>query len=141
MSEENKVIVRRFYEEVMGQGNVNVLDEVMAPDFVDHGETLFGSPQGRDILKQGITASRAVFGHLSMQLHDVIAGGELVGVRGTMRCTQQGEFLGVSPSGNELTWNGLAMFRIVDGKIVERWFNSDSLGIVQQLGLVPPLGA
>lgn len=141
MSEANKAIVRRFYEEVMGQGNVNLLDEIMAPDFADHGETLFDSPQGRDTLKQGITASRAVFGDLSVQLHDVIAGDELVGMRGTMRCTQQGEFLGVSPSGNELTWNGLAVFRVVDGKITERWFNSDSLSIVQQLGLAPPLGA
>ena len=76
-----------------------------------------------------------------MQLHDVIADGELVGVRGTMRCFQQEEFLGISPSGNELTWNGLALFRVMNGKITERWFNSDSLSIVQQLGLVPPLGA
>ena len=54
MSEANKTIVRRFYEEVMSQGNVDLLDEIMAPDFADHGETLFGSPQGRDTLKQGI---------------------------------------------------------------------------------------
>lgn len=139
MSEANKAIVRRFYEEVMSQGNMNLLDEIMASDFKDHGETLFGSPQGRDTLKQGITASRAVFGDLHVQLHDVIADGEVVGVRGTMRCTHQGEFLGVSPSGNELSWNGLALFRIVDGKITERWFNSDSLSITQQLGLVAPL--
>ncbi|MBK8270354.1 MAG: ester cyclase [Planctomycetes bacterium] len=139
MSEANKAIVRRFYEEVMSQGNMNLLDEIMASDFKDHGETLFGSPQGRDTLKQGITASRAVFGDLHVQLHDVIADGEMVGVRGTMRCTHQGEFLGVSPSGNELSWNGLALFRIVDGKITERWFNSDSLSITQQLGLVAPL--
>jgi len=139
MSEANKVIVRRFYEEVMSQGNMNLLDEIMASDFKDHGETLFGSPQGRDTLKQGITASRAVFGDLHVQLHDVIADGEMVGVRGTMRCTHQGEFLGISPSGNELSWNGLALFRIVDGKITERWFNSDSLSITQQLGLVAPL--
>lgn len=139
MSEANKAIVSRFYEEVMSQGNMNLLDEIMASDFKDHGETLFGSPQGRDTLKQGITASRAVFGDLHVQLHDVIADGEMVGVRGTMRCTHQGEFLGVSPSGNELSWNGLALFRIVDGKITERWFNSDSLSITQQLGLVAPL--
>ncbi|MBK8271363.1 MAG: hypothetical protein IPK83_24795 [Planctomycetes bacterium] len=48
MSEANKAIVRRFYKEVMSQGNMNLLDEIMAPDFKDHGETLFGSPQGRD---------------------------------------------------------------------------------------------
>jgi Predicted ester cyclase len=139
MSEANKAIVRRFYEEVMSQGNVDLLDEIMAPDFADHGETLFGSPQGRDTLKQDITASRPVLGDLHVQLHDLIADGEMVGVRGTMRCTHQGTFLGVAASGNELTWNGLALFRVVDGKIMERWFNSDSLSIVQQLGLVPPL--
>ena len=139
MSEANKTIVRRFYEEVMGQGNVNLLDEIMAPDFADHGETLFGSPQGRETLKQGIIASRPVLGDLHVQLHDVIADGEMVGVRGTMRCTHQGAFLGVDASGNELTWNGLALFRVVDGRITERWFNSDSLSITQQLGLVPPL--
>ncbi|MBK8271362.1 MAG: ester cyclase [Planctomycetes bacterium] len=82
-----------------------------------------------------------MLGDLHVQLHDVIAAGEMVGVRGPMRCTQQGEFLGVSPSGNELSWNGLALFRIVDGKITERWFNSDSLSITQQLGLVLPLGS
>ncbi|NTU56958.1 MAG: ester cyclase [Anaerolineales bacterium] len=139
MSEANKAIVRRFYDEVMNQGSVEVLDDIMAPDFNDHGETLFGSPKGRDTLKQGISASRTVLGDHHVQLHDVIADGEMVGVRGTMRCTHQGAFLGVAPSGNELTWNGLALFRVVDGKITERWFNSDSLSIVQQLGLVLPL--
>ena len=149
MSDANKTIVRRFYEEVMGQENVNLLSEIMTPDFADHGETLFGSPQGRDTLKQGITALRAVLGGLHVQLHDVVADGEVVGVRDTgglhvqlhdvvadgevvgvrdtMRCTHQGAFLGVVPSGNELTWNGLTLFRVVDGRITERWFNSDSL--------------
>lgn len=141
MSEANKAIVRRFYEEVMNRGNASLLDEIMAPDFTDHGEALFGSPQGRDALKRSIIETPTIFANLNVQLHDVIADGELVGVRGTMRCFQQGEFLGVSPSGNELTWSGLALFRVMNGKITERWFNSDSLSIVQQLGLVPPLGA
>lgn len=64
MSEANKAIVRRFYEEVMSQGNIDLLDEIMAPDFIDHGETLFSGPQGRDMLKQGITTSRLVLGDL-----------------------------------------------------------------------------
>lgn len=136
MSEANKTIVRRFYEEVMSQGNANILDEIMASDFKDHGEALFGSPQGCDTLKQGVTASRMVLDDLHVQLHDIIADGEMVGVRGAMRCTHQGNFLGVTPGGNELTWNELALFRVVDGRITERWFNSDSLSIAQQLGRV-----
>lgn len=139
MSEQNKAIVRRFYEEVMSQGKVDLLDEIMAESFTDHGETLFGSPRGRESLRQGIVATRRVFPDLAVQLHDVIAGGDMVGVRGTMRCRQQGEFLGIPATGNELSWAGLAMFRVVDGRMAERWFNSDSLSIVQQLGIVPPL--
>ena len=54
-----------------------------------------------------------------------------------MRCTHQGPFLGVGPTGHELIWNGLAIFRIADGKIAERWFNSDSISILRQLGLAP----
>ena len=139
MSEQNKAIVRRFYEEVMSQGKVDLLDEIMAENFTDNGETLFGSPRGRDTLKQGIAATHRVFPDLAVQLHDVIASGDMVGVRGTMRCRQLGEFLGVPATGNELSWAGLAMFRVVDGRIAERWFNSDSLSVVQQLGIVQRL--
>ena len=136
--EESKTIVRRFYDEVMGQGRVEVLDELMDPNFVDHGEALFDSPQGRENLRQGIVAAQGVLPNLNVHLEDVIAEGDLVGVRGTMRCTHAGTFLGVPGTGHELSWKGLAMFRIVDGKIAERWFNSDSVSIVRQLGLATP---
>ena len=135
--EDNKAIVRRFYDEVMTRGNTDVLDEVMAEDFVDHGEALFGSPRGRAVLKQGIVATHGILSNLSVHLEDVIAEGDMVGVRGTMRCVQQGAFLGVAPTGHELTWKGLAMFRIADGKIAERWFNSDSISVLRQVGLAP----
>lgn len=138
MSEENKAIVRRFYEEVMDNGRVEVLDEIMAPDFEDNGEALFGSPRGRDVLAQGVVGVASILQNLHVQIEDMIADGDMVGVRGLMRCIHGGAFLGVPGSGNELSWRGLAMFRVVDGKIVARWFNSDSLSIVQQLGVVPP---
>jgi predicted ester cyclase len=136
-TEENKAIVRRFYEEVMNRGNVELLDELMAPDFEDHGEALFGSPRGREVIRQGIVATHGILPDLHVSLEDMVAEGDMVGVRGTMRCTHQGEWLGVAPTGNELTWKGIAMFRLAGGKIVQRWFNSDGLTILQQLGLVP----
>lgn len=139
MSEDdNKAVVRRFYDEVMGQGDVAVLDQVMAEDFVDHGEALFGSPRGRAVLRQGIAGTHAILADLNVHLEDMIADGDLVGVRGTMRCKHHGAFLGVAPTDHELCWQGLAVFRVVDGRIVERWFNSDSIGVVRQLGLAPP---
>jgi predicted ester cyclase len=137
--EENKVIVRRFYEEVMNNGEVELLDEIMDEDFDDRGEALFGSPQGREVIRQGIIATRSILPDLHVSIQEMIAEDDMVGVRGIMRCTHQGEWLGVTPTGNELTWKGIAMFRLAEGKLMQRWFNSDGLSIVQQLGLVPPL--
>jgi predicted ester cyclase len=140
MSDENKAVVRRFYEEVMGNGRVDVLDEIMTPDFKDHGETLLGSPAGREVLKQGIIGTRQILEGLTVHIQHIHAEGDLVGVRGRMSCVHRGTFFGVPGTGNELSWVGLAMFRIQEGRIAERWFNSDSLSIVQQLGISTPLG-
>lgn len=134
-TDDNKRIVRRFYDEVMSGGNVDVLAEVMDENFVDHGEALFDSPQGRENLRQGVVAAQGTLPNLDVYLEDIMAEGDLVGVRGTMRCTHQGTFLGVPGTGHELSWKGLAMFRIAHGKIAERWFNSDSVSIVRQLGI------
>jgi predicted ester cyclase len=136
MSEENKNIVRRFYAEAQNQGRVDVLDEIMHPDFRDHGEAILGESRGRDTLQQSITAVRGLLPDLRVEIEDILAEGDMVGVRGLMRCAHLGEWLGAAPTGNEVSWRGLATFRIVDGRITERWFNVDGLSIVQQLGIV-----
>ena len=136
LQEQNKEIVRRFYAEVMGHGNLDSLRELMHEDFVDHGETLFGSPQGRATLEMGIGYMHDLFEDFNVFLEDMIADGDIVGVRGTMRCKNTGAWLGAKASGNNLEWKGLAIFRIEDGKIKERWFNSDSMNIVIQMGVV-----
>jgi steroid delta-isomerase-like uncharacterized protein len=141
MTEANKNVIRRFYDEVMGQGRADILDEIMVEDFVDHGEALFGSPQGRETLRRGIIAIHGILPDLNVHLEEVIAEGDMVGVRGVMRCTHVGTFLGVPGTGHELTWRGYAMFRVVDGRIAERWFNSDGISILRQLGLAPASGA
>lgn len=137
MIEANKRVVRRFYDEVMGQGRADLLDAIMVEDFVDHGEALFGSPRGRETLRQSVLALRGVLPDFNVVLDEVIAEGDLVGVRGVMRCTHVGSFLGVPGTGHELIWSGNALFRIVDGKIAERWFNSDGISLLRQLGLAP----
>jgi predicted ester cyclase len=135
VQEQNKEIVRRFYAEVMGQGNMDSFHELVDARFVDHGETLFGSPN-RDELEMGIGYMHNLFQDFNVYLEDMIADGDIVGVRGTMRCKNIGPWLGTKPQGNNLEWKGLAIFRIEDGKIIERWFNSDSLNIVIQMGVV-----
>jgi steroid delta-isomerase-like uncharacterized protein len=137
---ENKQLVLRFYEEVMNKGNVDVLEELMLENFRDHGETFFGSPQSRDELKHGVQFAHTIFPDLHVGVEDLVGDGDYVGVRGTMRCTQQGDFMGMEATGNELSWKGIAIFRIEDGKIAERWFNSDSLTLAQHLGVVGAIG-
>jgi predicted ester cyclase len=134
--EENKAIVRRFYAEVMGKGNIDVLKELMVEDFTDHGETLFGSPPNRDVLQMGLEGMHNLFQDFNVFIEDMIAEGDLVGVRGTMRCKNTGAWLGAKAQGNMLEWKGHAIFRIENGKIKERWFNSDSLNVVMQMGVV-----
>lgn len=134
---DNKAVVRRFYDEVMGEGRTEVLDEIMAEDFVDHGEALFGSSRGRETLRQGVAGVHGVLPGLHVTLHEIVGEGDFVGVRGTMRCRHGGAFLGAPATGHELTWFGLAIFRLDAGKIVERWFNSDSISVLRQLGLAP----
>jgi predicted ester cyclase len=96
---------------------------------------LFGSPQGRETLRGEIAGAHQILPDLNVHLEGIVAEGDLVGVRGTMRCTQRGAFLGAAGTGHELSWKGIAIFRIANGKIAERWCNSDSVSIVRQLGL------
>jgi predicted ester cyclase len=135
VQEQTKEVVRRFYAEVMGAGNMDSYHELVDERFVDHGETLFGSPNFNE-LEMELGYMHNLFEGFNVYLEDMIADGDIVGVRGTMRCKNIGPFLGTKPQGNNLEWKGLAIFRIEDGKIIERWFNSDSLNIVVQMGVV-----
>jgi predicted ester cyclase len=135
--EANKAIVRRFYEYVFNEVHTEALKEVMHEDFTDHGEALFGSPHGRSMLEGGIAGFRAMFPNAGVTLQDMIAEGDMVGVRGVMHLKHDAPWLGREATGQMLTWNGLSMFRIKDGKIIDRFFNSDSLYILEQLGYWP----
>jgi predicted ester cyclase len=113
----------------------------MDENFRDHGETMFGESTGRDVLQKSVEGVHTILADLRVSVEQLIAENELVAARGTMRCRQVGPFLGVPPTGRELVWKGLAIFRVVNGKIVERWFNSDSITIFRGLGIAPPPSA
>lgn len=119
------------------EGRLGVLDEIMATDFDDDGDVLFGSPQGREALRRAVAAAQEALTNLSVDIHDMIAEGDLVGLRGGERAIQRGTFLGVPGTGNQLAWWGMPIFRVIEGKISARWFNADSLSILQQLGIAP----
>jgi predicted ester cyclase len=135
-TEANKAMVRRFVDEVMNQGKVDVIDELVATDYVEH-QTPPGAPATRDGLKQMMTSLHQAFPDLHVTLDDTISEGDKVVMRTTTHGTQKGEFMGIAPTNKEMTMTGIDIVRFQGGKAVEHWGNEDDLGMMQQLGAIP----
>jgi steroid delta-isomerase-like uncharacterized protein len=134
-TEDNKAAVRRGYEEGFNQRKLAVFDELMAPDYVWHLASM--TIQGREPAKQLIWRLLTAFPDGRFTIEDMIAEGDRVVVRQTFRGTQQGDFLGIPPTGKQVTATGIEIFRVAHGKSVENWTNEDDLGLMHQLGGVP----
>ncbi len=137
-TEELKAIVRRYIEEVWNNGNLALIDELFAPDWINHTPSI-GQTAGREGLKQLIAGFRAAAPDLHLTINDMIAAGDRVVTRWTAQGTHQGEVLGVPPTGKLITGTAIVIDRIVDGRIVEHWAGRDDFGLYQQLGLLPSL--
>jgi steroid delta-isomerase-like uncharacterized protein len=136
--EENKAIVRRFFEEGPSKGNISAADDLLSPDFAMH-VPLPASP-GVEGINEVITACRAAFEHLNVTVEDMIAEGNTVAARFTARGVHKGNFMDLPATGKPITMTGIEIFRIKDGKIVELWGEANLLGLMQQLGIVPEPG-
>lgn len=141
MSEANKAVVARLPLEVWSQGKIEVIDEVVDPEFVDHGATSVpGVTMDREGIKTLVTGMRRAFPDLNVAVNHVVAEGDLVVTHATSSGTMRGEFAGMSPSGKQATWEQVHISRVRDGKIVEHWVVQDQLGMLQQLGFLPAPG-
>ena len=137
-TEENKVLIRRFYEEVFNKRNVAALDDFYAPDHIDH--TLPpGLPVGPEGTKQAIATMLEGFPDLHITIEDMIAEGDKVVIRFTTHGTQQRTLGGIPPTGKQVAVSTIEITRIVGDKIVEDWGLDDRLGMLQQLDLVPTM--
>ena len=134
-TERNKDVVRRFIEEVFVKCNVDAADELAASDFTPHSWP--GVDPGIENLKQGQQRVSSGLADVSMKIDDMIAEGDKVAVRLTAHARQDGEFMGLPPSGREYTISETHVFRVADGKVAEHWVNADMLGLMQQLGALP----
>jgi len=124
-SSENKDLVKRYFEERWNHGNLDVIDELLAPSF--------------DIeqAKAGVRAEYAAFGNLRLMILDMLAEADQVALRWRVTATHQGDYLGIAATGKPVTYEGVAWLRILDGKIVEDHAYWDNLDILQQLGASP----
>lgn len=132
-TEENKAMARRFIEEVANRGDFSVVDERIAPDFEVRDAVIPVAP-GPEGVKQVFGAMRSAFPDLHETVEDVLADEDRVMVRWSARGTHQGAFAGIPPTGNEVTWRGIFILRVANGKFVEMWQLHDQLGLLQQLG-------
>ena len=141
-AEENKAVVQRVYEQIFNQGNLDQIEELISPDIVDHEAPPPGMEGLEDIevLRQFVKMSHDAFPDLQFTVEDMIAEGDKVAARYTMRGTHQGEFMGMAPTGNRIEVTGTDIMRCEDGKIAEHWGNFDDLGMMQQLGVIPEQG-
>ena len=142
MSEDNKEKVRRFLQEAFNEGNLGVVDEIFASDYVLHDPANPEEIRGPEGIKQFVQMYRSAFPDTHITVEDQIAEGDEVVTRWTGRGTHQGELFGVAPSGNQVELSGITISRFEGGKIAEDWTNSDTLSMMQQIGAVPsPEGA
>ena len=137
-TEENKALVRRAYKEVFNKGNMAVVDELYTANYVLHDPS--GPVQGPEGIKQYVTMLRSAFPDMHITIEDAVAEGDTVVVRTTGRGTHKGDFMGIPPTGKQVTVAGITIIRIVNGKAEEAWYNGDDLGLLQQLGVVPSMG-
>jgi steroid delta-isomerase-like uncharacterized protein len=134
----NKAIVRQYFQEVVREGRTDLLEELLAENFELHGTDL---EPGLEALKQWYTMFAEAFPDQQLTIDDMIAEGDKVVVRITLNGTHLGEMEGIPATGKPVTQPSIIIYRLANGKIVEGWFASDNLSLMQQLGVVPALQA
>ncbi|MFB3765623.1 MAG: ester cyclase [Methanotrichaceae archaeon] len=136
--EENKAIVRRFFEEGPSKGNMKAANELLSPNFSLH--TPLPSAPGIQGINDIVITCRVAFEHLNVTVEDMVAEGDKVAARFTARGIHKGGFMNLPPTGKPITMTGIEIFRIENGKIAELWGEANLLGLMAQLGIIPAIG-
>jgi steroid delta-isomerase-like uncharacterized protein len=136
-TETNKSAIRHWIEEGWNKGNVAVVDEVYAPNFVQHDPNSPMPVTSAEALKVYVTAYRTAIPDLTFTIDDLIAEGDKVVWRFTSQGTHDGPLGPIPPTGKVANVTGMVLFRFANGKVTEVWVNVDILGLMQQIGVIP----
>jgi len=139
MSEQNKAVVRRTFEELWNKGNLQLANELFSPNYAHHDPSTPDVGRGPESEKKRATLYRNAFPDLRLTVEDLVAEGETVVARWSCHGTHKGELDGIAPTGKQITITGVTIVRFENGKMVEGWVNWDALGMMQQLGVVPEI--
>ena len=139
-SEELKLVARHFFEEVWNQGSPTAIEELSAPDIVAYDAGQPEPVRGIEAEKERVRQYRSAFPDVHFTVKDQIAEGDKVLSRWEVHATHQGALLGIPPTGKSFTVSGMTVDQIANGKIIQSWINWDTLGLMQQIGVIPKLG-
>ena len=134
---QSRAILLGIFDKAFNQGDLAAIDKLVAPDGISH-HLSWGMPANRMGLKQLIAMLRTAFPDLHCTIEDQLIKGDKIAAHWTMRGTHKGLFLGNSPTNKPILVQGLIYARIEDNQIIENWTMIDQMGVLQQLGLVPP---
>jgi steroid delta-isomerase-like uncharacterized protein len=132
-----KAIYQRMVDEVVNKGNFDVVEELFDPGYVDHGAPP-GSPAGLEGVKAIFGMFRTAFPDVKFTVDQMVSQDDIVATLVHGEGTQDGPFMGIPPSGKHAVWRSVGFFRVKDGKIVEHWGIPDLLGLLIQIGVIPP---
>jgi len=136
MSEANKVVVRRYIEEMLNPGNFALADQFFSADSIFHGPNL-PEVRGREARRRFFASLREAIPDYRLTVEELIAEGDKVAMRWSDTGTHRGEWLGVPASGKRICGSGTTTFRLVDGKITDEFVQADVLGFLQHVGAAP----
>lgn len=129
-------VIRRYFEELWNEGRLELVDVLLAEDYVNHSPSP-GLPPGREGVRIVVRALRAAFPDLHYRVEDVVVGDDAVAVRTTVTGTHRGELFGAPPTGRSFRVPQLTVERFRGGRIVAHHRVTDELGMLRQLGLLP----
>ena len=135
MSEQNKTLARRWFEDLFSRGDLDAANDILSVDFLDH--LTHEDERGIEELKHYVSIYRTAFPDIQDSVEDIVAEADKVVVRWRSSGIHQGEFMGVAPTGRHVRFTGMRLFRIAENKIVESWVNIDERGLQEQVGALP----
>lgn len=135
-TKENEQLVYRYFNEILNEGKLDIIDEIIDRDFILRIPSLHEPFRGHQGIKQFVTGLRSAFPDIKFTVERQIAEGDKVASRFISISTHQGEFQGVPPTGNQIKDQGLDIFQVTGNKIAAIWVNENALGVMQQLGVV-----
>jgi steroid delta-isomerase-like uncharacterized protein len=130
-------LIQGFYDTMLGDGDIEKLDELVTDDVVDHEQGFPGQPEGKEGVIFFVNAMRSAFSDIKGTVGPSVESGDMASARVTVTARHTGEFMGVPATDRSVEIEGIDIIRIEDGKCAEHWGVTDNLALMQQIGAVP----